>query len=376
MPDFFRRSPGGCVSRPADGSVSEVLNRSVTGSLKNIFSPVLLFSGVVALSLSSAVAAGDNNTSGVSTPEGSPQGLLTSMVKSMESLNYIGEFVHVMGSKVEAMRIVHSMNEGGEYERLTSLNGDARVILRNDEKLINVWPGSNNISVGSAQDRQSLPRIDAGVLQSEFYKSTHEGFDRVASRDAHIISIRSVDDFRYGYRFWIDSESKMLLRMMLVDGNDKPMEQFMFTSIEYPDEVDLSVFAPITSDAAIAKTNAANAQEASDEKVDEPVAGKEPTVLFDSLPGGYSKVAESYDSMPLGKQPMSHVTISDGMASVSVYVEYTMDSSVDSSAEGLSTMGAVNAFTKMVDEAMVTVVGEVPAAVVETISNAVRLENN
>ena len=137
MPDFFRRSPGGCVSRPADGSVSEVLNRSVTGSLKNIFSPVLLFSGVVALSLSSAVAAGDNNTSGVSTPEGSPQGLLTSMVKSMESLNYIGEFVHVMGSKVEAMRIVHSMNEGGEYERLTSLNGDARVILRNDEKLIN-----------------------------------------------------------------------------------------------------------------------------------------------------------------------------------------------------------------------------------------------
>jgi len=73
---------------------------------------------------------------------------------------------------------------------------------------------------------------------------------------------------------------------------------------------------------------------------------------------------------------MSHVTISDGMASVSVYVEYTMDSSIDSSAEGLSTMGAVNAFTKMVDEAMVTVVGEVPAAVVETISNAVRLENN
>jgi len=351
----------------------ETLNRSVAGPVKNILSPILLFSGAVALSLSLAVRANNNNTAGIATPEGSPQGLLTSMVKSMESLNYIGEFVHVMGSKVEAMRIVHSMNEGGEYERLTSLNGDARVILRNDEKLINVWPGSDNISVGSAQDRQSIPRIDAGVLQSEFYKSTHDGFDRVASRDAHIISIRSVDDFRYGYRFWIDSESKMLLRMMLVDGNDKPMEQFMFTSIEYPDEVDLSVFAPITSAAAIAKTNAA---EASEPKVGEPIPGKEPTVLFDSLPGGYTKVAESYDKMPLGKQPMSHVTISDGMASVSVYVEYTIDSSVDNSAEGLSTMGAVNAFTKMLDEAMVTVVGEVPAAVVETISNAVRLENN
>ena len=354
MPRFFFRS----------------LDRSMGGSLKNLLSPVLLCSGAAALSLSLTVSAGDSTST--SAPNASPQGLLTSMVKSMESLNYVGEFVHVTGTKVEAMRIVHSMNEGGELERLTSLNGDARVIYRNDEKLISVWPGSENVSVGSAQDRQSIPRIDAGVLQSEFYKSTHEGFDRVASRDAHIIRIRSVDDFRYGYRFWIDSESKMLLRMMLVDGNDKAMEQFMFTSIEYPKEVDQSLFEPITRVTGLADAKEAKATE----EGQTPVAGAEPTVVFTSLPGGYSKVAESYDNMPLGKMPMSHVTISDGMASVSVYVEYTLDPSVDHSAEGLSTMGAVNAFTKMVDEAMVTVVGEVPAAVVETISNAVRLENN
>lgn len=334
---------------------------------------VLVSAGLGLTTVSSSVFAGDETVA--STEENAlvkvnPQMLLQNMVQAMGSLNYIGEFIHVTDSKLEAMRIVHSASSEGEFERLTSLNGEAREIFRNDEQLICIWPGSNSLIVSSAKDRETIPRIDAEILQSEFYQSVHEGFDRVAGRDVHVISMSPVDKFRYGHRFWIDTESNMLLRMTLLDESGAALDQFMFTSIEYPDAIDSSIF-----DAG----DAENAFELPDDKPVQspadalPLDG--PAVSFNSLPGGYHKVAETYDPMPISDTPISHVTITDGMASVSVYVEYSAKLELYESSFGMSSMGAVNAYTRLEGNTLVTVVGEVPAAVIENISMAVELKN-
>ena len=197
-----------------------------TGSAVGIAATVTT---IGALSVPVSANAGQSDTSGQSKDlvKSDPQHLLQEMVMAMESLNFIGEFVHVMDSKLEAMRIVHASTPEGELERLTSLNGEAREIFRDDEKLICILPGSNSLVVASSKDRQTIPRIDAEVLQSEFYESMHEGFDRVAGRDAHVISIMPVDQFRYGHKFWIDTDSKMLLRMTLLGESGGVMDQFL-----------------------------------------------------------------------------------------------------------------------------------------------------
>lgn len=315
--------------------------------------------------------------------------LVADMADAMTSLNYRGQFVHMMGATVEAMSILHAKNSQGEFERLTSLNGEAREVYRNDKKVTCVWPGSKSVIVGSSKDRKSIPRIDASVLQSEYYRMVYQGEDRVAARDVHVIDIAPEDQFRFGYRFWIDQESKMLLRMMLIDENGGIVEQLMFTSIEYPQSIDTKLFEADIDENVYTLTNTADREPSELVFTATPANGKavpamtghdgakaEKTIDFRSLPGGYYKVAETYNPMPIGNTPISHVTITDGMASVSVYVEYMAADKHENDAAGLSRMGAVNAYGSSKQNAFVTVVGEVPASVVKAIGESVLLDGS
>jgi len=174
------------------------------------------------------------------------------------------------------------------------------------------------------------------------------------------------DNFRYGYRFWVDKNTNMLLRSMLLDEKDMAVEQVMFTNISYPEHIPALRFQ--------------TPKRALDAKlIEQPKPTKqiikdtEDRVTFSSLPAGYSEVSETYKPMPINDGPVSHVMLSDGMASISVYVEYVKESDRKDIALGMSTMGAMNAFTHSTPDALITVVGEVPSATVEAVALAVRL---
>ena len=371
--------------------LASVSTQPLSTALREVINPLttVVCTGAILVSLSSthafaqsddvvAINSAESSVDSAKSGMPNPQTLLDNMADAMETLNYSGEYIHVVGSTIESMRIVHASTDHGEFERLTSLNGEAREVFRSDEVLTCIWPGSKSIIVGTSRARESIPRIDAHVLQSDFYNTEYRGYDRVASRDAHVIEIRPVDEFRYGYRFWIDAESSMLLRMVLVDSNDKSVEQLMFTSISYPDSIDLAIFDSDIDEKGFQVTN----MNSSRKEVPASSGGganvvqsiSDPIVEIGELPGGYQKVSQIYDPMPIGKSPLSHITISDGMASVSVYVEHE-GAALQDSSRGMSTMGAVNAFAMAVDDAFVTVVGEVPAAVVEAIGYSVQVRN-
>lgn len=57
------------------------------------------------------------------------------MSMAMQGLNYIGSFVYIHDSDVEAMKIYHSRIGTTEYERLISLNGEAREIIRDEDSV-------------------------------------------------------------------------------------------------------------------------------------------------------------------------------------------------------------------------------------------------
>jgi len=62
------------------------------------------------------------------------------------------------------------------------------------------------------------------------------------------------------------------------------------------------------------------------------------------------------------------MVFSDGLATVSVYIEKRAHE--DDSLNGLSSMGAMNAYGLMVDGYQVMVVGEVPPATVRMIAHS------
>jgi len=188
--------------------------------------------------------------------------------------------------------------------------------------------------------------------------------DRVAGLDAYVVEIKPKDHYRYGYRFWIDQDTNMLLRSMLVDSNDNTVEQVMFTNISYPESIPADRFETPGDKIETFKTQSPSKAIVGD---------GQNRVDFAVLPVGYTKINETYKPMPLNDRPMSHVMLSDGMASVSVYVEYIDKTTQADVALGVSSMGAMNAFTRSLDAALITVVGEVPSATVESIALAVRL---
>ena len=64
-----------------------------------------------------------------------------------------------------------------------------------------------------------------------------------------------------------------------------------------------------------------------------------------------------------------HLVYSDGLAAVSVYIER---SDPESSPEtGFRQLGTTHAFSRLADDMLITVVGDVPSITVRTIADAV-----
>ena len=309
----------------------------------------------------------------VSQPSGqSPAALVEAMSMAVKTLNYEGTFVHVSGVRVTSMHILHSFENGTERERLLSLDGEARELIRNDEMVTCIWPASQSVMMTKAKPRDLLPQVQKVLTDVDRYEFSMGEPDRVAGLKTHVINIDPVDTYRYGYRFWIDQETNMLLRSMMVDGSNNMMEQVLFTDIEFPDSIAANRFNAVNEGEQLSWLEPKQATARSGvPKILERAGDR---VSFSKLPEGYREVSESYAPMPSSDIPVSHVMLTDGMASVSVYVEYLQPSEQNQATVGLSTMGVMNAFGISMPTAFVTAVGEVPADTVKAIAGAVLLD--
>lgn len=344
----------------------------------------------LALCLFSVCVAADANTSNASrsvnpaqTPlvtdtesdPKTPTGLIEAMSEAMQTLNYEGTFVHAQGTTLTSMHILHASTlTDGEYERLSALDGEDRQVFRNNSLVVCIWPDSQELVLTKSKPRDVLPQVES-LARDQRYSFSLIGPGRVAGRDTLIVNAMPRDEFGYGYRFWIDTETKMLLRSMLLDGPGNPVEQVIFTDISFPDTIDLAQF-----DFAGASEHRQVPDWLKEEKNTalSELAEQKPTqtdiVGFQSLPEGYNKISETLSTASNKGISTRHVMLTDGMASVSVYIEYIEASDQSPSQLGLSRMGAINAFGVSMPSALVTAVGDVPSATVRAIAGAVLLE--
>lgn len=295
--------------------------------------------------------------------------LLSTMSSAMQTLNYEGTFVHIQNGHADLMHILHANDENGESERMRSLNGEAREVIRNNSLVTCIWPGSNDVIVNKSKPRTLIKPVDSALTDSEMYLITTQGEDRVAGLAANVVSVVPKDDYRYGYRFWVDADTGMMLRSMVLDIRQNPVEELLFTSITYLESVDPERFLIDPNEPQAQWIETAQDEENSIRRVVD-------KVTFDALPDGFEERSETLRMMAVREDsPVSHVVVSDGIATVSVYVEYVARAQHDPSALGSTHMGAINAFGLSLPTALVTVVGEAPAKAVESIARATRLVN-
>jgi len=285
---------------------------------------------------------------------------LDRMSRAVQSLNYQGTFIYSHKGELETMFIVHRVDTHGEKERLVSLSGSPREILRENDKVTCFFADDRSVVVDErlAGLFPSLGRQFEKVGNN--YQFVMLGTDRVAGLDARVLDIRPSDGYRYGYRLWLEEKSGMLLRSELLDESELPIEQMMFTSI--------IIGGHIPDNALKAATSAEGFTWFRDEP--DPAATPEHIGwIVKNLPNGFEMTGYSREKLPGRESRVSHMVFSDGLASVSVYVEPVSE---EEAPGGYSRIGGLSLYSVTDGERQVTVVGEVPQATVESMGRSVQ----
>lgn len=284
--------------------------------------------------------------------------------RAARTLDYDGVFVYQHESQLEAMRIIHKMENGSARERLVSLNGAPREVIRNQREVICYWPDKNSVMVEFRKaDSQTFPAILPERVQDldEYYSIKLGNSERITGRLAQLVIVKPVDQYRYGYHLWADRETGLLLKADLLDTNGTILEQFMFTQINIGSTIPASVLEPGVAGKGMVWHREEDKKAATTTK---------PGWTAARLPKGFRLSAHISRQALMRKRPVEHLVYTDGLAAVSVFVEkHGRDSKPF--MLGPSRMGAVNALGSRVDEYQIMTVGEVPAETIALIGGSV-----
>jgi sigma-E factor negative regulatory protein RseB len=283
--------------------------------------------------------------------------------------NYSGVFVYQYGSHVETSNIVHINEAGSEYEKLESLDGPRREIIRHDGQ---VWSYAHHkmVQIDSQKGRGRFPFLLPEQLTalSANYQANLLGEERVAGYNAQAILFIPKDNLRYSHKMWVHTDSGLLLKVAVLGDKNQVVEQYAFTQLQIGGKLDTSW------DGACDTTSMHNNDSAKSPEAAKDFAPTKSGWVADMLPEGFKKTMEIERTMRGKHAPVTQMVFSDGLSAISIFIEPNDNDEDD--VEGLSSRGAVNLYHKVLDKYLVTVVGEVPPRTVMQIVDSVRYNGN
>lgn len=287
---------------------------------------------------------------------------LTRAAQAAQQLNYIGTIVYQIGPRVESSRITHLNDDGHEFAKLVNLDGPAREVVRRQGEIRCYYPDAKVMRIEPGTFKNVFPSLSSAQQQSlsHFYDFRIVGADRVGGRAVQVVVFEPKDGLRYGHRFWSDSATGLLLKARLLNERGDGVEQFAFS--------DLTINAPI--DRAMVEPSWPSVP--SDWQVVEGAPGdvvlQETGWLVTRVPPGFSKIMEGFRKLRGRRDRVAHLVFSDGLVSVSVFVEPLVAASPPG---GFMRHGGLNVYSLRQDDYLITVMGETPGATVREIAHSV-----
>lgn len=314
---------------------------------------------------------------GVQAGSGEAGDWLVRMSQAARMANYEGVLVYRGDDVLETFRVTHRFADGSERERVQSMTGEVREVLKQNNKVTCLLPKDQKLTANRPATPKSLFRpLSQERLQqiAAVYELRELGQARVAGRNCRGIAIAPRDEFRYGYELWADGETGVPLKLSLVSHDGRLLEQMFFTEVRFPASIPDTAFAADISPQAARESTAAAADAIAQAHAREPVAedatAEVASTQFSKLPPGFRVVRRELRGSPAGVR--EHLVLSDGLSAVSVYrVLRASPEAAAAAAQRLDQMGPLNAYSRSVGRVQITVVGEAPRRTVKMIGDSV-----
>ena len=329
--------------------------------MRVIIKPTPVSSGIV-FCLSLLLAAAPELSQAQDTNVKAEQ-LLNAMADATRKLDYDGIFIYRRDHHMDTMRLIHKVDGDGEKERLVSLSGHPREVIRDRQTVTCIFPENRVLMVEKSRNQELISRQFPESLEqlAALYKFSVLDEDRIAGRDAWVVDIRPIDGYRYGYRLWIDKENKLLLKSDLQNSDGETLEQILFTKLDVVRNIPDSLLQPSVSGSGYARIQTS---ETMPDSVKKPVPWQ-----IRWMPNGFKMRNYEQQSMSEERQLVDHMVYSDGLAMVSVFIEKSRQPT--RFIPGPMKKGALNAYARLANGYQVTAVGEVPQSTVQRMAISV-----
>ena len=297
-----------------------------------------------------------------------PQQWLDRMNAALSMRNYDGVFSHVQNGEIETLRIIHRVVGSQVMERLVSLDGSGREFIRTGSELACYLPDEHRVLIEREPEQSlllgNLPRF--GAATRRFYDIHLGRRGRLIGHPAQLVVVIPRDQYRYGYRLWIDDASGMPLKTQVCDGRGRVIEQVVFASLVTPRVIPDSAFRPDMSTAGFITMRQTPMTP------DGAAAADSWNAL--RLPPGFHMSVRTEQAIPGAAGPVEHIVYTDGIATVSVFVEAHMHP--EHTVLGSTQFGSSSTYATVIDGHPVTAVGEVPPLTVRFIASSVQARSS
>ncbi|MDD2810944.1 MucB/RseB C-terminal domain-containing protein [Rhodoferax sp.] len=283
---------------------------------------------------------------------------------------YVGTFEVTSGADTSQARIWHVAQGGQHIERVEVLTGVPRTIFRRNDDVMIYLP---NDRVVIAEKRAALglfpnlpSRADLAIAQH--YQLTRWGHESVAGVKADVVQLEPRDAWRFAYRVWTEQATGLVLKLQTLDAQQQVLEQSVFLQWERAQ--------PLDWDKLNAMMNHTEGFLVKQKELISTTADKEGWQLKFSVPGFQTLSCHKRLEQVKGvKNPPLQCVVSDGLASVSLFMEPFEATRHTKYVHERMAWGATHMQSRQVGNWWLTAVGEVPPATLELLVQGLERKN-
>lgn len=293
-----------------------------------------------------------------------PLAWLQRAAQSSRQVSYEGVYVHTNGDRTSTVRVTHLNQAGEEHERIEPLDGsNALEIVRRNDEMFCRFPDAKTVRLDPRITNRFFPSILASTAETiaASYDVKLGKTERVLGFECQWIRLEPKDGMRFSQRLCSENGTGLILRAKVLNDQRQVIEQYTFTDLKIGSHVGHTDLKSIF--------RARNRQWISDGQPRDEASNAESGWSVTKAPVGFLKIAELKRTLPGRAQPVAQIVLTDGVASMSVFVE--PNTTPGRTAEASSEDGTTTFFVRPMGDLMVTVLGEVPLATAQQVARSV-----